>query len=83
MENLNQNIENHYLKEELYEDIVGRLLEQGIDIEKVKRSDIAGADEFHVRGAAVSNELAESVILEGATVLDVGCGLGGPMFHTC
>jgi len=78
MENLNQNIENHYLKEELYEDILNRLKEQDIDVNEVKRSDIAGADEFHVRGAAVSKELAESINLEGATVLDVGCGLGGP-----
>jgi ubiquinone/menaquinone biosynthesis C-methylase UbiE len=78
MENLNQNIENHYLKEELYEDILNRLKEQDIDLNEVKRSDIAGADEFHVRGAAVSKELAESINLEGATVLDVGCGLGGP-----
>ena len=78
MENLNKNIENHYLKEELYEDIVNRLKEQDIDLNDVKRSDIAGADEFHVRGAAVSKELANSVDLKGATVLDVGCGLGGP-----
>jgi len=78
MGNLNQNIENHYLKEQLYEDIVNRLKEQEIDINEVKRSDIAGADEFHVRGAAVSKELAESINLEGATVLDIGCGLGGP-----
>ena len=78
MENLNQNIENHYLKEELYEDILNRLKEQGIDLDEVKRSDIAGVDEFHVRGAAVSKELAESLNLQGATVLDVGCGLGGP-----
>ena len=78
MENLNQNIENHYLKEELYEDILNRLKEQGIDLNDVKRSDIAGVDEFHVRGAAVSKELAESLNIEGATVLDVGCGLGGP-----
>ena len=78
MENLNQNIENHYLKEELFEDIVNRLKEQGINLEKVKRSDIAGADEFHVRGAAVSKELADSVNLKGAAILDVGCGLGGP-----
>ena len=78
MENLNQNIENHYLKEELYEDILNRLKEQGIDLNEVKRSDIAGVDEFHVRGAAVSKELADSSNLEGATVLDVGCGLGGP-----
>ena len=78
MENLNKNIENHYLKEELFEDIVNRLKEQGINLEKVKRSDIAGADEFHVRGAAVSKELADSVNLKGAAILDVGCGLGGP-----
>ena len=54
MENLNQNIKNHYLKEELYEDILNRLKEEGIDLNEVKRSDIAGVDEFHVRGAAVS-----------------------------
>ncbi len=78
MENLNQNIENHYRKEGLYEDIIKRLKEQGIDLNNVKRSDIAGVDEFHVRGAAVSRELANSIDLKGATVLDVGCGLGGP-----
>mgnify|MGYP005702338653 FL=1 len=78
MENLNQNIKNHYLKEELYEDILNRLKEEGIDLNEVKRSDIAGVDEFHVRGAAVSKELAESINLQGSNVLDVGCGLGGP-----
>ena len=60
MENINQNKKNHYLKEELYEDILNRLKEQGVDLHEVKRSDIAGVDEFHVRGAAVSKELAES-----------------------
>ena len=78
MENLNQNIENHYLKEGLFEDIVDRLKEQNIAIDNVKRSDIAGADEFHVRGAVVSKELANSIELNGLNVLDVGCGLGGP-----
>ena len=78
MENLNQKIENHYLKKGLYEDIVNRLREQEINLNEVKRSDIAGADEFHVRGAAVSKELAENINIKGATVLDVGCGLGGP-----
>jgi ubiquinone/menaquinone biosynthesis C-methylase UbiE len=78
MENLNQDIENYYLKEGLYEDIVNRLAERDIDLNKVKRSDIAGIDEFHVRGAAVSKELANSIKMEGVSVLDVGCGLGGP-----
>lgn len=78
MENLNQRIENHYLKEGLYEDIVNRLKEQNISLDKVKRSDIAGVDEFHVRGAVVSKELANSIDLDGLHVLDIGCGLGGP-----
>ena len=78
MKNLNQSIENHYFKEDLYEDIIKRLKEQKIDLNKVKRSDIAGVDEFHVRGAEVSKELANSIDLKEALVLDVGCGLGGP-----
>lgn len=78
MESLNQSIENHYLKEGLYEDIINRLKEQGIALTDVKRADIAGVDEFHVRGAAVSKELAHSIDLNGLNVLDVGCGLGGP-----
>lgn len=78
MEKLNQDIEQHYLKEGLFEDIIDRLKDQGIDLNSVKRSDIAGADEFHVRGAAVSKELAQAIDLNRLDVLDVGCGLGGP-----
>jgi len=75
---INQTIELHYLKESLYEDIVQRLSEMGKDLENITREDIAGADEFHVRGAAVSKELAESIDLHHKSVLDIGCGLGGP-----
>lgn len=77
MESLNHKIENYYLKEGLYEDIINRLKEQNI-VDNVKRSDLAGADEFHVRGATVSKELANSIDLNGLNVLDIGCGLGGP-----
>ncbi|MFD0860922.1 class I SAM-dependent methyltransferase [Sungkyunkwania multivorans] len=78
MEDLSKAIENHYLKEGLFEVIVGKLKEQGIDIENVTRANILGVDEFHVRGAAVSKELAGLIDLHGKNVLDVGCGLGGP-----
>lgn len=78
MSNINQIIENHYNKTGLYEDIVKRLEEQGIDLNNVNRKDIAGVDEFHVRGAEVSKELADLINLNDAKVLDVGCGLGGP-----
>jgi ubiquinone/menaquinone biosynthesis C-methylase UbiE len=78
MNTLNQKLENHYLKGGLFEDILNLLKEQGIGLNQVKRSDIAGADEFHVRGAVVSKKLAQAINLSGLKVLDVGCGLGGP-----
>lgn len=78
MNHLNKTIEQHYLKESLYEDILQRLSEMGKDLKNITREDIAGVDEFHVRGAAVSKELAESIDLNNKPVLDIGCGLGGP-----
>lgn len=78
MEALNTIIENQYHKPGLYEDILKRLAEQEISIDNVSRRDIAGVDEFHVRGAEVSRELASQIKLNYCRVLDVGCGLGGP-----
>ncbi|NHF58637.1 class I SAM-dependent methyltransferase [Flavobacteriaceae bacterium TP-CH-4] len=78
MNKLHKNIERHYLKAGLFEDILQRLKEQQIALDQVKRSHISGVDEFHVRGAEVSKELANSIDLHGLHVLDVGCGLGGP-----
>ncbi len=78
MKTLNQSIEDHYLKENLYEEIVDRLIEMGKDLENISRVDIAPVDEFHVRGAAVSKELAELIQISNKSVLDIGCGLGGP-----
>ena len=71
-------IENHYHTPGLLEDILKRLGEQEVDMDHVYRGHIAGVDEFHVRGAEVSRELANEAGLLGSTVLDVGCGLGGP-----
>ncbi len=71
-------IENQYHKPGLFEDICKRLEKQGVDLKKVSRHHISGVDEFHVRGAEVSNELVKEIYLQGAKVLDVGCGLGGP-----
>ncbi len=75
---LNTLIENQYHKPGLYEDILKRLGEQEIQLNNVSRGDIAGVDEFHVRGAEVSRELASQIKLDDSRVLDVGCGIGGP-----
>ena len=70
--------EGHYYQANSYKEIVSRLETLGIDLDHVKRKDIAGVDEFHVRGAQVSKELAETVEIRNSNLLDVGCGIGGP-----
>lgn len=78
MNSMNTLIENHYHQPQLFEDILGRLKDKGVNMSSVSRSDLADVDEFHVRGAEVSKELVEEIGLNGAKVLDIGCGLGGP-----
>jgi len=70
--------EKHYYRLNLYNDIVDRLQKLGVDLSKTTREDIQAVDEFHVRGAQVSKELADCIKLKGVKVLDVGCGIGGP-----
>ena len=78
MEQLNAMVESQYHLNGLYEDILTRLGEQEVDIDEVSRKHITGVDEFHVRGAEVSQELAREIGLDNSKVLDVGCGIGGP-----
>lgn len=69
--------EKHYTREQLFETILQSLRDQGI--EHPTRQDLSGVDEFHVRGAEVSLELArEAGIKAKDKVLDIGCGIGGP-----
>jgi ubiquinone/menaquinone biosynthesis C-methylase UbiE len=70
-------IEKQHSRSDLFEEICKRLKLNGIDLDKVKRSDISGLDELHVRGAEVSNELVREIYLKNTKVLDIGCGLGG------
>lgn len=75
---LSSQIESFYHRPNLYTDIINRLKEMDVDLNNVFRKDIAGVDEFHVRGAQVSRELAEIANIKNAKVLDIGCGIGGP-----
>ncbi len=78
MKEINTLIENQYHLPGLFEEILDRLQEQGIDVNNITRSHISGVDELHVRGAEVSKELVGQFNINGLRVLDVGCGLGGP-----
>ena len=75
---MDTHIQAHYNRPHLYETIREKLQERGLDLNQISRKDISGVDEFHVRGAEVSQELASSIDLQGKKVLDVGCGIGGP-----
>ena len=55
------------------------LRKAGKDLNDLKTTDLATVDEFHIRGRKATLELAERMRLsEGARVLDIGSGLGGP-----
>jgi len=47
METLNQDIEKHYFKKGLLENIIDRLKDMGVNLSSVSRSDIKYVDEFH------------------------------------
>lgn len=78
MRNLNQTIEHHYHRDGLFEMILAGLEARGLDLNHIIRTDLSGVDEFHVRGAQVSKELANYMDVTGSNILDVGCGIGGP-----
>lgn len=55
------------------------LLAAGRDLGGLSTADLAAVDEFHIRGREATLEIAEALgVGPGSTVLDIGCGLGGP-----
>lgn len=78
MNEINKQVENQYHRPHLFEDILNLLAQQGVDLNNVLRFDISSVDEFHVRGAEISKELVSEFNFNGLTVLDIGCGIGGP-----
>jgi len=55
------------------------LQKEGKSLATVTLDDLAAVDEFHLRGPAATNALIEMLDVKvGASVLDAGCGLGGP-----
>ena len=68
----------HYAQNDLETATLDALVAAGKDPECLKPEDLAGIDEFHVRGRKATLELARDVGVERRMkVLDVGCGLGG------
>jgi SAM-dependent methyltransferase len=71
-------VPHHYGTVDLTERVDRALKQAGFDAGNLTWLDLAPLDQFHVRGLAATKELAEGMRLQvGATVIDVGCGLGG------
>ena len=68
---------SHYGRANLSDDLFAALQNAGRKITTYR--DTGAFDEFHIRGAEATRELANLVGLsQGQKVLDLGCGLGGP-----
>ena len=79
MDNIRSQVVKHYSRSDLFETIIQKLMDSGIEKDKITQKDISAVDEFHIRGAEATHELiTESGINKDSKILDVGCGIGGP-----
>jgi cyclopropane fatty-acyl-phospholipid synthase-like methyltransferase len=69
----------HYGESDLRDRLRAALTAAGLDNRALSAADLAPLDQFHTRGIAATAELAQAAgITKGASVLDIGSGLGGP-----
>ena len=75
---LNEDIQQHYTRPDLGNIILDALEQAGKDRNRLTPEDLAPIDEFHIRGRAATLELAQAVEIDSSKrVIDVGSGLGG------
>ena len=71
-------VSGHYTVAELGDQILDALQAAGKNVDALTVDDLAPVDEFHIRGRAATEELAEwAGVRRDHLLLDVGCGLGG------
>lgn len=74
-----ESLHDHYHQPDLTGRILASLRAAEINPDQLTREDLHTVDEFHIRGRAATAELALLADLQAAhTVLDLGCGIGGP-----
>lgn len=79
---IEEKVAAHYRQDDLVGAVLTALERAGHDVSRLRSSDLAAVDEFHIGGAEATAALAAHLELAaGQTVLDVGSGLGGPSRH--
>ncbi|GGR22120.1 class I SAM-dependent methyltransferase [Deinococcus ruber] len=82
-------VQAHYTSQGMLARTEEALAQSGLGTGPLDWSQLAGMDQFHVRGLPATQELAAALNVEhGQRVLDVGSGLGGPArylaaVHSC
>jgi sarcosine/dimethylglycine N-methyltransferase len=75
---LRDTVDRHYGTGELVHRVRQALQNAYSDTQTLNSAELAPIDQFHVGGLAATKEMAEALgLYGGATVLDIGCGLGG------
>lgn len=76
---LEQTVSEHYANNSLLEKIYLGLAKLGVDKSQLTQSDLSSVDEFHIGGSEGTLMLAEKLSIKASSsVLDIGCGIGGP-----
>jgi len=71
-------IVNHYSQGGLFDRILAGLAAQGVSPDNLRPEDLKPVDEFHIGGIEATRHLIDQLeIPKRATVLDIGCGIGG------
>jgi len=74
-----RDVTDHYSKETLLDALMAALKDDGADLDALTLEDLAPYDQFHGRGMEATLEVAELLSCAPEdTILDIGCGIGGP-----
>tara|TARA_R110002126_G_scaffold127188_10_gene269372 strand:- start:2157 stop:2981 length:825 start_codon:yes stop_codon:yes gene_type:complete len=72
-------VARHYGEAEIGERILAALAAEGIDTDNLSTADLATVDQFHTRGLPATRAQADMIAPTAEmSVLDIGCGVGGP-----
>ena len=79
MTDLLERVRDHYRATGLTDRLRSALLAYGPEHQQLTPGQLATLDQFHLRGAAATAEIAELAAITAAmSVLDIGAGVGGP-----
>lgn len=72
-------VRGHYSDDDLEAVVIGALRSAGFDVDALRIEDLAGLDQLHAGSVLATEYVLDSLALTpGITLLDVGCGVGGP-----